>query len=42
MREARHLRETAYVGARRPCTALLRQRVRYPNARNVIAETFTA
>ena len=40
--EARHLRDTAYVGARRPCTAFLRQRVRKPNANNVIAQTNTA
>ena len=38
--EARYLRDTAYVGARRPCTALLGNRVRKPNARNVMVETF--
>jgi len=40
--EARHLRDSADVGARRPCTALLRQRVRKPNARNVMAQAFAA
>jgi len=34
--------DTAYVGARRPCTALLGQRVRKWNARNVVAQTFAA
>jgi len=32
----------AYVGARRPCTALLGQRVRKWNAHNVVAQTFAA
>ena len=32
----------AYVGARRPCTALLGQRVRRWNARNVVARPITA
>ena len=40
--EARHLRDSADVGARRPCTALLRQRVRKPNACNVMAQAFAA
>ena len=34
--------DTAYVGARRPCTALLGHRVRKWNARNVIARTVTS
>jgi len=33
------MRAHHYVGARRPCTALLGQRVREWNARNVIAPT---
>jgi hypothetical protein len=34
--------ETAHVGARRPCTALLGHRVRKWNARNLIARPITA
>jgi len=34
--------DTAYVGARRPCTALPGHRVCQWNARNVIPQTFTA
>ena len=34
--------DTAYVGARRPCTALLGQRVRKWNARNFIARPIMA
>ena len=34
--------DTAYVGARRPCKALLGQRVHKRNARNVIARPITA
>jgi len=33
---------TAYVGAGRPCTALLERRVRKSYVRNVVARTFTA
>jgi len=39
--EARHLRDTAYVGARRPCTALLGHCVRKPNARNGYIQRLT-
>ena len=41
-REAPHLRSTAYVNVRWLSQALMGQRVRKPNARNVTAETFTA
>jgi hypothetical protein len=40
--KARHLCDTAYVGARRPCTAFMGRRIRKSNARNAIAQAFIA